>query len=66
MLFPPNEYPQATQPEDSTSSPDGPDLEIFITPLAYKEHGEVLFSGHTRSMHAVLLRYGAVSYFGQV
>lgn len=41
---------------DTTSSKSSPDLEIFTTPLAYKEHGEWHFPTHTFGIHAVLLR----------
>ncbi|KAJ3878979.1 hypothetical protein F5051DRAFT_451902 [Lentinula edodes] len=53
-LFPPNDYP-ATLP-DTTSSPDSPDIEIFSTPLSYKDHGGFFFSEHTIATHVCLLR----------
>ncbi|KAF8656251.1 hypothetical protein AX16_002687 [Volvariella volvacea WC 439] len=53
-LFPPEEYPMKLV--DSTSSPDSPDLEIFTTALAYKEHGLIKFPMHTFAVHATLLR----------
>ncbi|KAF8632241.1 hypothetical protein AX15_001991 [Amanita polypyramis BW_CC] len=50
-LFP--EYPTL---KDGSSSPKSPDIEIFSTPFAYKEHGAYMFPMHTLSLHAVLLR----------
>jgi len=41
---------------DSTSATDSPDLEIFSTPFAYKEHGRVFFDIHTYALHVYLLR----------
>lgn len=34
----------------------GPDLELYTTPLAYKEHGLIRFDMHTFGLHACLLR----------
>lgn len=56
-LFPPVEYGQP--PEDATSGPDAPDIELFATPVAYKEHGYAPLpqpSGELVALHAVLLR----------
>ncbi|RDB26168.1 L-sorbose 1-dehydrogenase [Hypsizygus marmoreus] len=53
-LFPKSEYPE-TLP-DSTSGPGSPDLELFTTPLAYKEHGKVFFDVHTYALHVYLTR----------
>ncbi|KAJ3873476.1 hypothetical protein F5051DRAFT_455948 [Lentinula edodes] len=53
-LFPRNEYPDRLS--DTTSGPDSPDIEIFSTPLSYKDHGGFLFSEHTRALHVCLLR----------
>ncbi|KAF9267860.1 alcohol oxidase [Marasmius fiardii PR-910] len=65
-LFPPAEYP--TPPcirkreegkqtiQDSTSGPKSPDLEIFITVLAYKNHGKWSWKYPTFALHACLLR----------
>ncbi|PPQ95742.1 hypothetical protein CVT26_015868 [Gymnopilus dilepis] len=53
-LFPESEFPQKLQ--DSTSGSDGPDLEIFTTPMAYKNHGAFMFPMHTFAIHACLLR----------
>ncbi|KAF9260087.1 alcohol oxidase [Marasmius fiardii PR-910] len=52
-LFPPAQYPKL---EDSTSSKNSPDLEIFTTPFAYKDHGAILFDVFTRALHVYLLR----------
>ncbi|GLB40329.1 putative GMC oxidoreductase [Lyophyllum shimeji] len=60
VLFPKSEYPE-TLP-DTTSGPQSPDLEFFTTPLAYKEHGKVLFDVHTFSLHAYLLRPSSTGY----
>ncbi|KAF8641732.1 hypothetical protein AX16_009842 [Volvariella volvacea WC 439] len=54
ILFPREEYP--VQLVDSTSSLDSPDLEVFTTALAYKEHGAVKLPMHTFAVHATLLR----------
>ncbi|KAJ4486616.1 hypothetical protein C8J55DRAFT_534989 [Lentinula edodes] len=53
-LFPRNKYPDRLS--DTTSGPDSPDIEIFSTPLSYKDHGGFLFSEHTRALHVCLLR----------
>ncbi|KAJ3808707.1 hypothetical protein F5876DRAFT_67064 [Lentinula aff. lateritia] len=53
-FFPQNEYPD--QLPDTTSGPESPDIEIFCTPMSYKDHGGVLFSEHTRALHVCLLR----------
>lgn len=34
----------------------GPDLELYTTPLAYKDHGLIEFAMHTFGLHACLLR----------
>ncbi|KAF4614077.1 hypothetical protein D9613_007925 [Agrocybe pediades] len=54
LLFPESEYPQKIT--DSTSASESPDLEIFSTPLAYKEHGAFMFPMHTHAIHVCLLR----------
>ncbi|KAJ6507877.1 hypothetical protein C8R47DRAFT_1208899 [Mycena vitilis] len=54
VLFAANEFPQTLK--DSTSGPGSPDLEVFCTPLAYKDHGAVLFDMHTYALHCYLLR----------
>ncbi|KAF8989240.1 FAD/NAD(P)-binding domain-containing protein [Hymenopellis radicata] len=54
VLFPSNSYPKVL--EDSTSGPGSPDLEIFCTPLAYKDHGKGVFDVHTRALHVYLLK----------
>ncbi|KAJ7067209.1 hypothetical protein C8F01DRAFT_980240 [Mycena amicta] len=52
-LFPPVEFPQKL--EDSTSGAASPDLELFCTPLAYKEHGRIMFDMHTYALHCYLV-----------
>lgn len=43
--------------EDSTSGPGAPDLELFVSPLAYANHGlGKIPYGHLWSLHATLLR----------
>ncbi|KAJ7649976.1 hypothetical protein FB45DRAFT_6397 [Roridomyces roridus] len=54
VLFSAGEFPDKL--EDSTSGPGSPDLEIFCTPMAYKEHGAVLFKMHTFALHCYLIR----------
>ncbi|KAJ7679071.1 hypothetical protein DFH06DRAFT_504858 [Mycena polygramma] len=54
VLFPAKDFPQKL--EDSTSGPGSPDLEIFCTPMAYKDHGAVLFDMHTYALHCYLVR----------
>ncbi|KAF7374604.1 L-sorbose 1-dehydrogenase [Mycena sanguinolenta] len=54
VLFPTAEFPQKL--EDSTSGPDSPDLELFCTPMAYKEHGAIMFDMHTYALHCYLVR----------
>ncbi|KAJ3568716.1 hypothetical protein NP233_g5531 [Leucocoprinus birnbaumii] len=53
-LFPENEFENKVK--DSTSGDDGPDLEIFISPMAYKEHAKFMFPMHTFSVHCCLVR----------
>ncbi|KAJ7762038.1 hypothetical protein DFH07DRAFT_739743 [Mycena maculata] len=53
-LFPANQFPQKL--EDTTSGPASPDLELFCTPMAYKEHGAVMFDMHTYALHCYLVR----------
>ncbi|KAF8133091.1 hypothetical protein K438DRAFT_1739318 [Mycena galopus ATCC 62051] len=53
-LFPPEDFPQKL--EDSTSGPASPDLELLCTPMAYKEHGKILFDQHTFSLHCYVVR----------
>jgi choline dehydrogenase len=53
-LFPPSEYPDKLV--DSTSALDSPDLELFSTPFAYKDHGRIRFDVHTYGLHVYLLR----------
>ncbi|KAJ6532086.1 hypothetical protein B0H19DRAFT_1005775 [Mycena capillaripes] len=53
-LFPPKDFPKKL--EDSTSGPASPDLELFCTPMAYKEHGSIMFDMHTYGLHFCLLR----------
>ncbi|KAF7336849.1 L-sorbose 1-dehydrogenase [Mycena venus] len=54
VLFPPTEFPQKL--EDSTSGPASPDLELFCTPMAYKEHGKIMFDMDTYALHCYLVR----------
>ncbi|KAK7033387.1 hypothetical protein R3P38DRAFT_3313389 [Favolaschia claudopus] len=54
VLFPPKDYPQKL--EDSTSGAASPDLELFCTPMAFKDHGQLLFNVHTYSLHCYLVR----------
>ncbi|KAG5727268.1 L-sorbose 1-dehydrogenase [Termitomyces sp. T112] len=54
ILFPKEQYPEALL--DSTSGPGAPDLELFSTPLAYKEHGKITFDVHTYALHVYLVR----------
>ncbi|KAF8133092.1 hypothetical protein K438DRAFT_1923000 [Mycena galopus ATCC 62051] len=54
VLFPPADFPQKL--EDSTSGPASPDLELFCTPMAYKEHGAIMFNMHTFALHCYLVR----------
>ncbi|KAG6813955.1 hypothetical protein H0H92_005210 [Tricholoma furcatifolium] len=54
ILFPKEQYPQTLT--DSTSGPGAPDLELFTTPLAYKEHGKIGFNVHTYALHVYLVR----------
>ncbi|RXW23274.1 hypothetical protein EST38_g2576 [Candolleomyces aberdarensis] len=53
-LFSESEFPSKLN--DTTSGPDSPDLEIFSTPFAYKEHGDFSFPMDTFAIHTVLLR----------
>lgn len=53
-LFPPAEYP--VHPLDTTSSKNSPDLELFVTPVAYTEHGLNMWKTMTFALHVYLLR----------
>ncbi|KAE9396418.1 hypothetical protein BT96DRAFT_996789 [Gymnopus androsaceus JB14] len=48
--------PNRKKHPDTTPGPDTPDVEIFCTPLSYKDHGASYFSEHTLATHVVLLR----------
>ncbi|EKM78089.1 hypothetical protein AGABI1DRAFT_114921 [Agaricus bisporus var. burnettii JB137-S8] len=54
QLFSEKDFPDKVK--DSTSGDDAPDLEIFSTPLAYKEHAKFMFPMRSVSIHACLLR----------
>ncbi|KZT02285.1 GMC oxidoreductase [Laetiporus sulphureus 93-53] len=44
-------------PADSTSGPGAPDIELFVSPLSWTEHGFGRFpKGHHFALHTVLLR----------
>ncbi|KXN88620.1 L-sorbose 1-dehydrogenase [Leucoagaricus sp. SymC.cos] len=53
-LFPGNDF--KNEVKDSTSGDNSPDLEIFISPVAYKEHAKVVSPMHTLSIHCCLVR----------
>ncbi|KAI0950760.1 hypothetical protein AcW1_007983 [Taiwanofungus camphoratus] len=56
-LFPPHEFARETEPEDATSGPGAPDIEFFVSPVAYNDHGYGKPpEGHNFGVHAVLLR----------
>ncbi|KAH8833395.1 hypothetical protein DL96DRAFT_1585959 [Flagelloscypha sp. PMI_526] len=50
VLFPPKEFHEKLV--DTTSGPESPDLEIFSTPFAYRDHGVEWFD----ALHCYLLR----------
>lgn len=52
----PKLFPGAETIEDTSSGPTSPDLEIFSTPIAYKDHGRNVFPMDTFALHSVLLR----------
>ncbi|KAK7463429.1 hypothetical protein VKT23_006781 [Stygiomarasmius scandens] len=56
VVFPPEEFSAETLSTDTASASDSPDLELFIIPLAYREHGQVGWPFHTISLHCCLLR----------
>ncbi|KAF9477187.1 alcohol oxidase [Pholiota conissans] len=53
-LFPASDFPEKIN--DSTSAAESPDVELFTTPIAYKEHGQYMFPMHTFGIHVCLLR----------
>ena len=58
-LFPSDRFPPETSPEDVTSSDTAPDIEIFASMVAYKDHGGKLapnFGHYNFSLHTVALR----------
>ncbi|KAF9532477.1 GMC oxidoreductase-domain-containing protein [Crepidotus variabilis] len=54
VLFAPSEYPEKLL--DSTSAKDAPDLELFITPFAFSDHGRAFFDIPALSLHCYLVR----------
>ncbi|THV07257.1 alcohol oxidase [Dendrothele bispora CBS 962.96] len=56
VVFPPEEYSADTLSKESASASDSPDLELFIIPLGYREHGKAGWPFHTLSLHCCLLR----------
>lgn len=59
QLFPPSQFPPETLPEDLTTGPGAPDIELFNTPLSYLEHGlkgSACPGEYTFALHSVLLR----------
>ncbi|OSC99871.1 GMC oxidoreductase [Trametes coccinea BRFM310] len=56
-LFPTSEFPPETVPEDTTSGPGAPDIELFFSPVGYKMHtGDNMPPGDFFGLHGVLLR----------
>ncbi|KAI0671884.1 GMC oxidoreductase [Trametes maxima] len=56
-LFPPDEFPPEKNPEDTTSGPGAPDIELFFSPVGYKQHsGDNMPPAHYFGLHGVLLR----------
>lgn len=53
-LFPDSDFKNKVK--DTTSGENGPDLEIFISPMGYKEHARYIFPMHTFSVHCCLVR----------
>ncbi|KAH8831642.1 hypothetical protein DL96DRAFT_1667834 [Flagelloscypha sp. PMI_526] len=58
-LFPKEKYPAL---EDTTSGDKSPDLELYFSNIAYKEHGAWFFDVHVISLHVCLLRPKSVGY----
>lgn len=54
MLFPKERYPEVL--EDSTPDKESPDLELFCTPIGYKDHGKIGFDVDTYALHVYLVR----------
>ncbi|CDO75176.1 GMC oxidoreductase [Trametes cinnabarina] len=55
-LFPPSEFPPEKTPEDTSSGPGAPDIELFFTPVGYKMHtGDNMPPGEYFGLHGVLL-----------
>ncbi|KAI0091018.1 GMC oxidoreductase [Irpex rosettiformis] len=58
-LFPPEKFTAETTPEDTTTGEAAPDLEMFLSVIAYKDSGLTAFEypgEYTFGMHAVCLR----------
>ncbi|KAH8827284.1 hypothetical protein DL96DRAFT_1816286 [Flagelloscypha sp. PMI_526] len=53
-LFPVEKYGKPN--EESTSSAEGPDIELFSSAICWKNHGTSFLKGHTFGLHACLLR----------
>jgi choline dehydrogenase len=43
-------------PEDTTSGPNAPDIELFVSPVGYQEHGAGEITKNGFAVHGVLLR----------
>ncbi|KAI8980017.1 GMC oxidoreductase [Trametes punicea] len=57
QLFSPDEFPSEKAPEDTTSGPGAPDIELFFSPVGYKMHGSGdMPPGEYFGLHGVLLR----------
>ena len=59
VLFPQEQFAIETAPEDTTTGKAAPDLEMFLSMLAYKNTGLTAFEfpgEYTFGMHAVCLR----------
>ncbi|KAK2463425.1 hypothetical protein APHAL10511_004511 [Amanita phalloides] len=53
-LYPRQQFPE--QLPDSTSGPRAPDLELFVTPIGFEDHGRVTWDVGTYGLHCYLLR----------
>ncbi len=54
-LFPKDDFKEEL--EASYRSQASPDLELFCTPLGYRDHGAFMFDLPTYALHVYLLRY---------
>ena len=55
-------FPEGETTVDTTSGPEAPDLELFVSPMGYRRHGTAPMPlADAFGLHATLLRYSITS-----